>query len=390
MEKVLYKARHTRERYSMKIFDAWGLTNSIRRRTFSTFFERAYRPLGALARGDILRRETQASAWRLARGAALCACVFVAWACQPPAAKETIWVTIPPDALLEGITDSLVANRIIESPRAFQKLARIGRAYLDIKPGLYDFQPSTPIGEVLVRLRKGTDPVKRMVIPKGIWLTEVAAQIERDMGIDREAFMAAASSRVLLSRLGARGESLEGYIYPSVYYLRLDASVADILDQLADTFEIHWDPGWDQRSDFLGLTRDEVVTLASIIEGERPAEEDLLEISSVYHNRLNRGMRLQADPTIVFALGERRRLFNRDYATDSPFNTYLIDGLPPSPIGNPSSASIAAALYPDSTEFFYFVAQPDGRHRFSVTYEEHLQAIGEIRGEVGELGRQPN
>lgn len=202
--------------------------------------------------------------------------------------------------------------------------------------------------------------------------------------------MAAAGSPALLTRLRARGENLEGYVYPSVYYVRLGASVDEILDQLADTFEVHWNPEWDERLDFLGLTRDEAVTLASIIEGEGPAEEDLREISSVYHNRLNRGMRLQADPTVVFALGERRRLLNRDYTTDSPFNTYLIDGLPPSPIGNPSSASIEAALYPDSTDFFFFVAQPDGRHRFSVTYEEHVQAIGEIRGEEGELGRQPD
>ena len=128
------------------------------------------------------------------------------------------------------------------------------------------------------------------------------------------------------------------------------------------------------------------MTLASIIEGEGPAKEDLLEISSVYHNRLNRGMRLQADPSVVFALGRRRRLLNRDYATDSPFNTYRVFGLPPSPIGNPSSSSIEAALYPDSTDFLYFVAQPDGRHRFSTSYEEHLRAIGEIRKKEGEPG----
>ena len=181
---------------------------------------------------------------------------------------------------------------------------------------------------------------------------------------------------------------MEGYVYPSVYHLRLDASVEEILDQIADTFEVHWNPEWDERSDFLGLTRDEVVTLASIIEGEGPAEEDLPEISSVYHNRLNRGMRLQADPTVVFALGQRRRLLNRDYALESPFNTYQIAGLPPSPIGNPSSGSIEAALYPDSTDYLYFVAQPDGRHRFSATYEEHLRAIGEIRKEEGEIGRR--
>ncbi len=314
--------------------------------------------------------------------------LLVLGACAPPTARETIWVTIPPDAPLEAVTDSLVANGIIQSPQAFQRLARMGRAHLGIQPGLYDLQPNSPIGAVLVRLRKGTAPVKRFVLPKGIWLTELAARIEQQMGLEQEAFLAAASSPVLLSRLGARGNSAEGYVYPSVYYLRESASADEILDQVTDTFEAHWNSDWDQRSAFLGLTRDEVVTLASIIEGEGPAEEDLLDISSVYHNRLNRGMRLQADPTVVFALGQRRRLLNRDYATDSPFNTYRMVGLPPSPIGNPSSSSIEAALYPDSTDFLYSVARPNGRHRFSVTYEEHLRAIGEIRKEEGETGHR--
>ena len=362
----------------MKIVNPSGLTNTIRGWRLLPFSSVVSGGLGRGAGADV---------WRLARRFMLGAYLLAVWACQPPAAKETIWVTIPPDAPLEAIADSLVTHGIIQSPRAFQRLARMGRAHLDIKPGLYDFQLHSPIGEVLVRLRRGTEPVKRLVLPEGIWLAEVAAWIEREMGIDQEAFLAAAGSPGLLSRLGARGESAEGYVYPSVYYLREGASADEILDQVTDTFEAHWNSAWDRRSDSLDLTRDEVVTLASIIEGEGPAEEDLLEISSVYHNRLNRGMRLQADPTVVFALGRRQRLLNRDYATDSPFNTYRMVGLPPSPIGNPSSSSIEAALYPDSTDSLYFVAQPDGRHRFSSTYEEHLRAIGEIRKEEGEIGR---
>ncbi len=364
----------------MKITNPSGLTNSIG----------AWRdfPFSRMGFGG-LRVRDRAHTRRFTRGALLSTYLLATWACQvalPP--QETIWVTIPPDAPLEEVTDSLAANGILQSPRAFQRLAGMGRAYLGIKPGLYDFQPHSPIGAVLARLRKGTPPVKRFVLPKGIWLTELAARLERDTGLDREVFIAAASSPVLLSRLGTRGRSAEGYLYPAVYHLREGASAQEILDQVTDTFEAHWKSEWDRRSASLGLTRDEVVTLASIIEGEGPAQQDLLQISSVYHNRLNRGMRLQADPTVVFALGRRRRLLNRDYATDSPFNTYHISGLPPSPIGSPSSASIEAALYPDSTDFLYFVARPDGRHRFSVTFEQHLQAIGEIRKEEGGPGRR--
>ena len=363
----------------MKIASSSGLTNTRQAWRLLSFSKLVSGGLG---------RHVRAQARRPARRAVLRAYLLAAWACQPATVEETVWVTIPPYAPLKAVSDSLVANGIIQSPRAFQRLARMGRAHLDIKPGLYDFQLHSPIGEVLVRLRRGTEPVKRFVLPEGIWLAEVAVWMERGMGIDQEAFLAAAGSPDLLSRLGARGESAEGYVYPSVYYLREGASADEILDQVTDTFEAHWNSAWDQRSDSLDLTRDEIVTLASIIEGEGPAQEDLLEISSVYHNRLNRGMRLQADPTVVFALGRRRRLLNRDYTTDSPFNTYHIAGLPPSPIANPSSASIEAALYPDSTDFLYFVAQSDGRHRFSTTYEEHLRAIGEIRKKEGEIGRR--
>lgn len=328
-----------------------------------------------------LLEQSSSAKWPVCHPALLSIGLLVLSACGPPPSKETVWVTIPPGASLEAITDSLVANEIITSPGAFQRLARMGRAYLEIKPGTYDLNPNTPIGKVLVTLRRGRDPVRRVVLPKGSWLSEVAALVERDMGIERESFLAAAGSESLLSRLGARGTSFEGYVYPSEYYLRVGASADEIVNQFADTFDRHWNREWDRRADSLGLTRDEVVTLASIIEGEGAVEEDLRTIASVYHNRLSRGMRLQADPTVVYALGERRRLLNRHYATESPFNTYIIEGLPPSPIGSPSSGSLEAALYPDSTDFLYFVAQPDGHHRFSLTYDEHLEAIGEIRGE---------
>jgi UPF0755 protein len=352
----------------MKIVEGFSLTNKGRALSFFC------------VSGRIQATLSQVSRLHAGRRVAVCVALLFVCACQPPPVKDTIWVTIPAGATLQEVSDSLVANRIIKSPKAFQRLARMGRADPDIKPGLYDFQPQTPIGEVLVRLRRGTEPVMRVVLPKGMWLSEVAARIEQNTGIDQEAFMAAAGSPALLSRLGTRGGSAEGYVFPSVYYIREGASADEILTQVADTFEAHWRPEWDKRSASLGLTRDEVVTLASIIEGEGPAAEDLTQISSVYHNRLNRGMRLQADPTVVFALGRRRRLLNRDYQTDSPFNTYRIEGLPPSPIGNPSSASIQAALYPDSTDYLYFVAQSSGRHEFSTTYAEHVRAIERIRG----------
>ena len=121
------------------------------------------------------------------------------------------------------------------------------------------------------------------------------------------------------------------------------------------------------------------MTLASIIEAEVRYPDDRPFVSSVYHNRLDRHMRLQADPTVIYALGKRRRLWEKDYLTPSRYNTYLIDGLPPGPIGEPAEPSLEAALYPVPTAFLYFVARGDGKHIFSRTLEEHEATIRRIR-----------
>ncbi|UCF41505.1 MAG: endolytic transglycosylase MltG, partial [Gemmatimonadota bacterium] len=138
-------------------------------------------------------------------------------------------------------------------------------------------------------------------------------------------------------------------------------------------------PHWTLRLDQLGMTRHEIVTLASIIEGEAPHEADRPYVSSVYHNRLERGMRLQADPTVIYALGGWRRLSRDDLAVQSPYNTYRVNGLPPGPINQPSTASIVAALYPAPSEYLYFVADASGRHYFTHTYRQHLSMIRQIR-----------
>jgi UPF0755 protein len=150
---------------------------------------------------------------------------------------------------------------------------------------------------------------------------------------------------------------------------------------MVDTFAVRWNPGWTARLDSLGLSRDEIVTLASIIAGEMPHPEDVLHVSSVYHNRLARGMRLQADPTVVYALGQRRRLTFDDYRVASDYNTYAVAGLPPGPIGQPSVMSLEAAQYPLGSDYLYLVGRWNGRHQFSRTYREHLRTIAQVRRE---------
>jgi UPF0755 protein len=243
------------------------------------------------------------------------------------------------------------------------------------------------MGKVLVELRQGRPAARYVEVKRGIWLSELAPVFEYALGIDPDSLAVAARDSTLLASIGARGETIEGYIYPTAYYVPIGASALDVLRQMADTFEARWKPEWSARLEWLGLTRDELVTLASIIEGEDPDEADRLLVSSVYNNRLADGRRLQADPTIVYALHERRRLYNKDYGLDSEYNTYRIYGLPPAPICQPTVASIMAALYPDASDFYYFVARADGRHIFSRSYREHLATIRAIRTRSSGNGR---
>ena len=301
------------------------------------------------------------------------------FACTIPPSADAIWVTIPPGDSIGAIAESLATHGIVTSKNKFERFARIGRKHLEIKPGVYPMRPGTPMGQVLIDLRKGRDPVRYVEVKSGIWLSELGFVFEQSLGINPNELAEAARDPSLLASVGARGETIEGYVFPTAYYVPVGAGALEVLRQMVDTFEARWKPEWDARIDELGLTRDEVVTLASIIEGEKPHEEDRLRISSVYTNRMENGWRLQADPTVVYALGQRRRLFNNDYRFDSEYNTYRFQGLPPTPICQPSVSSIEAALYPDTTDYYFFVARSDGRHMFSRSYGEHLATIRTIR-----------
>ncbi len=303
-------------------------------------------------------------------------------ACVVPESPHAIRVAIP-DAPVEVVAESLAAHGIVGSAEAFARFARMGRKHLGIKSGVYPLVPGTPMGKVLSTLRRGREPEARFEVRSGIWISELAPLVEQIMGVPPDSFVRATRDSTLRARIGAESETVEGYLFPDTYYIPVGASAEQIVQQMVDTFEARWRPEWTARAESLGYTRHEVVILASIIEGEDPHHADLGYVSSVYHNRLAKGRRLQADPTVVYALGERRRLYNKDYGFSSPLNTYRVAGLPPSPIGQASLASLEATLYPLPSDFLYFVARRDGRHVFSRTYGEHLATIRAVRRRGG-------
>lgn len=301
-------------------------------------------------------------------------------ACGPsPDAKDAIWIRIPPGDSVGAVAESLAVHGIVKSARSFEKFARMGRKHLGIKPGVYPLHPGMAMGAVLVELRRGRPDAVRVRVEEGVWLSELFPVLSRALEIPAEDLWDAARDSALLQEIGTEAVTVEGYLYPTVYYVPVGSGARDVLRQMVDSFEARWEAVWDARLDSLGLTRAEIVTLASIVEGEGALEAERSLVASVYHNRLADGLRLQADPTVVYALGKRTRLYNANYLLASPYNTYRVDHLPPGPICQPSRPSIVAALYPPETDYLYFVATPDGRHVFTRTYREHLATIRRIR-----------
>ena len=183
------------------------------------------------------------------------------------------------------------------------------------------------------------------------------------------------NNQSFIEEFDIQASSLEGYLFPDTYYFFKDTSSREVLNIMISEFWKNFNKKLIERTNELGFTVHEVVTLASIIEGEALLDEERVIISSVYHNRLNKRMKLQADPTIQYIIpGNPKALSNRDLKRVSPYNTYLNYGLPPGPINNPGLESIKAALYPSDTEYLYFVAQGDGSHVFTTNQKDHLKA----------------
>jgi len=314
--------------------------------------------------------------------------IAVVSACSDTAPQgEVERITVPRGASLSAVAETLSQRGVIGSPRLFKLYAKATGREGDIQAGTFELPKDASMRLVLRTLVSGTEALETLVLPEGLMLSELPSLVQQQLGIDPDSFLVASQDPELLQRLGIAAGTLEGYLYPSTYYVTVTATALDIVSQMVSEFEDRWRLEWNDRLEEIGMTRHEIVILASIIEGEVRYKPDGRFVSSVYHNRLARGMRLQADPTVIYALGRRRRLYQRDYRTPSPYNTYLINGLPPGPITQPSEASLEAALYPHNTNYLYFVARPDGKHVFSRTHREHLDATRDVRSQESDSRR---
>jgi UPF0755 protein len=305
-------------------------------------------------------------------------------ACAPDGSAPVERVTIPPGTSLGQVAESLAAHQVIESRRWFRTLARLRGVERSVKAGVYEFRRGSGAWRALGALNRGAVVAIRFTAPEGLTLWDLADLAEDQLGVPADSILVAATDTSLARALGMPGESLEGYLLPETYLISAGSSSREVVGMMVREFLRQWPPAWDSRLDTLHLSRRALLSLAAIVEAESRHEDERAIVAGVYWNRLRLGMPLQADPTVQYAIeartGERKpRLYYKDLAIPSPYNTYLHAGLPPGPINSPGIASMRAALYPDSVPFLYFVAGMDGRHIFSRTLAEHARAVALAR-----------
>lgn len=274
-----------------------------------------------------------------------------------------------------AITNLMLQNQIIENAFKLKLAAKVLNLQHELKAGKYEIEGGTSSYALLKQLTEGHVAVERIAIPEGLQARQMAQILKDRVEIDSAQFMQLVNDEHYVKKLGFSAKSLEGFLFPDTYHFTWGMKPEDIISVMIREFKKNIGGTLKNRAKELGLTLVEAITLASIIEGEAVIDSERTIISAVYHNRLKRRMRLQADPTIQYIIPDGpRRLLKRDLEIDSPYNTYKYIGLPPGPINNPGLASIKAALHPAEVNYLYFVANGDGSHTFSRTLREHLRA----------------
>lgn len=249
-----------------------------------------------------------------------------------------------------------------------------------IRPGTYQLAASQSWGDLLDALQSGKGMLAIITIPEGWNLFRIVPQLARVLEVPPESVQAAVADTALRRRLDVPVKTVEGYLFPDTYAFPPGTSARAAVARMVERFEEVWKAEWSERGRAMAMTRHDLLTLASIIETEARVPEERPIISAVYHNRLRIGMKLQADPTVQYALGRHvDRVLYKDLEVDSPYNTYRHTGLPPGPIASPGAPSMAAAANPARVPWLYFVAHPDGHHEFRETHREHVQAIRDVR-----------
>lgn len=325
--------------------------------------------------------------------AAIGSLVYVAAQIWLPGSDDTETVI----HIVEGSSfDQIVAELddagLIGSRAAFGLLATSTGKDSRIKPGTYRFPRGISAAQLLDALVEGRSTIRvKVTFPEGSTVRRMASILERMAGVDSALFMRLAADRSFLSSIGIDAATAEGFLMPDTYFIYWGERPQTIITRMVDLHRSYFNDRRRKEAATTGLSPYQVLILASIVEGEARVDDERAIVAGVYLNRIRRGMKLQADPTLQYVIPDGpRRLLSADLHLDSPFNTYRYAGLPPTPINNPGRASIDAAIHPDTNDYLYFVARADGsgRHTFSRNGAEHQSAVSGYRKRVDAQRRE--
>ncbi len=291
----------------------------------------------------------------------------------PPA---EVFYQVQPGASLSRVAADLEQLAVVRSSLALRLLARQNGLAGQIHSGRYRFiDPATP-GQILQRLVSGDVEKVSITIPEGFSLAQIAERLAEAGHADRQQLLALANDPEFLRSLGVEADSLEGYLFPETYRFTPGIGAKALLQMMVNQLRANLSAELLAKAKAHKLNLHQLLTLASIIEKETGRIEEMPLISSVFHNRLRRGMLLQTDPTVIYGIKDFDGNLTRNHLqTPTPYNTYLIRGLPPGPIASPGIRAILAAADPAASNYLYFVSRGDGSHQFSTTLREHNQAV---------------
>jgi len=306
------------------------------------------------------------------------------WLGTPAGKGETVRVLdIPRGTGVRAALGMLIKAKVA-APTPYLKFITRIKELPEIQAGEYEFSDAQSPLEMIEQMAAGRVKLHQFTVPEGLRFTEIANIVEK-AGFGKAAdFIKLVSSKKTAEKFHIPAENLEGYLLPETYSFPRNATQLEIVEQMISGMNRLWGPKEEDQAHKLGLSRHQIMTLASIIEKEAALPEERPLVSSVYHNRLELKMPLQADPTIIYGLKNYNgNISKADIRNPHPWNTYVHTGLPKGPIANPGAASIKAALLPAETDYIFFVARNNGSHHFSSTLEEHNRMVQkyQINGE---------
>ncbi|MGD1840090.1 MAG: endolytic transglycosylase MltG [Thermonemataceae bacterium] len=291
--------------------------------------------------------------------------------------KEAGYLYIPQEATFRTVLDSLKAKDMIHDITSFAFLSKLMKYQENVRPGRYLIPTDATNMEVVVLLRSGQQVPVQLQFSALRTKEQLAARISRQVALSEEALLNALNDPTVAQKYGFDTTTFMCMFLPNTYEVYWSTSLEQFLERMAEEYKKYWTTERVMEAEAVGLTPIEVTILASIVQAETAQEDEMPTIAGVYINRLERDQLLQADPTVIFAVGDFtiKRVLNVHLEVDSPYNTYRYKGLPPGPINLPAMAALNAVLNYEKHDYVYFCAKEDfsGYHNFAKSYQVHLQ-----------------